>query len=276
MKLSLYTFVRDGLKYDFHVVEMLKHHLPLVDELIVNEGYSTDGTFEQISHIDPKIQVFRSQWGDPTSWAWYCQFKNEARKRCTGDWCVYLDCDEFIPEWQFEPLRRHLADTSEDLVAIDVINFYANYRVLHAHPEKVHWPSRKLAIHRNRPNIEFWGDGSNVRVIGQDITWPPPPYEFSCHHFGYVRHASRLREKWRSQNRMYKARRFGLSVPGFVFDLFPHRWDDPAFFDDLEAYEGPYIRPVRDNPKEFVRDGMQTYEAILQRNLERSAAARVR
>ena len=67
MKLSLYTFVRNGLKYDFHVVEMLKHHLPLVDELIVNEGYSTDGTFERISNIDPKIQVFRSEWGEQRS-----------------------------------------------------------------------------------------------------------------------------------------------------------------------------------------------------------------
>ena len=136
MKLSLYTFVRNGLKYDFHVVEMLKHHLPLVDELIVNEGYSTDGTFERITNIDPKIKVFQTRWGEQTAWSGTRQFKNQARKRCTGDWCVYLDCDEFIPEWQFEPLRRRLADTAEDLIAIDVINFYANYRVFHANPEK--------------------------------------------------------------------------------------------------------------------------------------------
>lgn len=273
MKLSLYTFVRNGLKYDFHVVEMLRHHLPLVDELIVNEGYSTDGTFERITNIDPKIHVFRSQWGEQTSMEWYCQFKNEARKRCSGDWCVYLDCDEFIPEWQFEPLRRRLTDSAEDLIAIDVINFYANYRVFHAHPEKVHWASRKLAIHRNRPDIEFWGDASNVRVRGQDLVWPVRPYDFCCHHFGYVRHASRLREKWRSQNAIYRTGRLTLPIPSFVFDLLPHRWNDPGFLGDLEPYEGPYIRPVLENPHEFVRDGMQTYETVRRQTLSGSATS---
>ena len=87
MKLSLYTFVRNGLKYDFHVVEMLKHHLPLVDELVVNEGYSTDGTYERITNIDPKIRVFQSRWGEQQSMEWYRQFKNDARKRCTGCRC---------------------------------------------------------------------------------------------------------------------------------------------------------------------------------------------
>ena len=47
MTISLYTFVRNGLELDFHVVQMLRHHLPLVDEVIVNEGYSTDDTFER-------------------------------------------------------------------------------------------------------------------------------------------------------------------------------------------------------------------------------------
>ena len=268
MTISLYTFVRNGLKLDFHVLQMLRHHLPLVDEVIVNEGCSTDGTFERVSSIDPKIKVFRSEWGEQRTMDWYCQFKNDARKRCTGDWCVYLDCDEFIPEWQFDALKSRLEHSTDDLLAIDVLNFYGNYRVLHARPEKVHWASRKIAIHRNRPDVEFWGDASNVRVSGRPLVWPERPYDFCCHHFGYVRHASRLRQKWRSQNAIYSKGRWRLPIPGFMFDLFPHRWDDPAFFGDLAIYDGPYIRPVMDDPDEFVRDGLSTYEAL------RSHAAR--
>ena len=64
MKLSLYTFVKNGLENDFHVEAMLKHHAPLVDEIIVNEGYSTDGTYEKISAISNNINVFRTNWGD--------------------------------------------------------------------------------------------------------------------------------------------------------------------------------------------------------------------
>src|SRR5690606_29807094 len=171
MRLSLYTFVRNGLKYDFHVVPMLRHHLALADEIVVNEGFSTDGTFEAISRIDPKIRVLRTEWGPQRGMDWYRDFKNEARRHCTGDWCVYLDCDEFIPEWQFEPLRALVSETEEDLIPIDLINFYGNYRVRHTAPEKVHWASRKMAIHRNRPDIEFWGDASNLRVQGQKFSW---------------------------------------------------------------------------------------------------------
>jgi len=40
MKLSLYTFVKNGLYLDFHVVAMLRHHLLLADEIIVGEGYN--------------------------------------------------------------------------------------------------------------------------------------------------------------------------------------------------------------------------------------------
>ena len=51
MKISIYTSVKNGIENDFHVEAMLKHHAPLVDEIIVNEGYSTDGTYERIREI---------------------------------------------------------------------------------------------------------------------------------------------------------------------------------------------------------------------------------
>jgi Glycosyl transferase family 2 len=266
MRISLYTFVRNGLHLDFHVVPMLRHHLPLADEIIVNEGYSTDGTYEAIVNLDPKVRVVRTEWGEQRGLDWYRGFKNAARRHCAGDWCVYLDCDEFIPEWQFEPLRQHLQETSADLVALEEINFYANYRVYHRQPEKVHWPGRKMAIHRNRDDIEFWGDGSNLRLANQEFHWPERPYPFECHHFGFVRHAARLREKWLAQSVMYGQRRWRLPLPSWLFDLMPHRWDDPMFLPDLAVYSGPLIKAVRDDPDEFTRDGMKTYRTLLDRD----------
>jgi hypothetical protein len=43
-----------------------------------------------------------------------------------GDWCILLDCDEFIPEWEFERLRQFLASTDKDLVPVRFYHFYAN------------------------------------------------------------------------------------------------------------------------------------------------------
>jgi glycosyltransferase involved in cell wall biosynthesis len=269
MRLSIYTFVKDGLFYDFHVVDMLRHHLPLADEIIVNEGYSSDGTYERIAHLDPKVKVFRSHWGKPTSFDWFLGFKNEARRRCTGDWCILLDCDEFIPEWEFARLRDHLEAARECMVPLRLLNFYGNYKVYHRHPEKVNWPGRKMAIHRNLPEIEVWGDGSNVRRRGEEFDWGASAEEFVCHHFGFVRSAARLREKWRNlQGSLHTNRRKWFSVPSFLFDWWPHDWRDPAFVDDLALYEGPYLQAVRDNPDEFVRDRFVLYEHLRRRALQ--------
>ena len=79
MKISLYTSVRNGLFLDYHVIEMLRHHLPLVDEIIVNDGFSTDGTYDEIIKIDPKIKAFRSDWGTPSGQEWFSTFKEESK-----------------------------------------------------------------------------------------------------------------------------------------------------------------------------------------------------
>jgi glycosyl transferase family 2 len=157
MKLSLYTAGKDGIVNDLHVEAMLRHHLPLADEIVVNGGLSKHDTYNRIRNIDSKVKVFRSEWETPKNLQWCIGFKEAARQACTGDWCIHLDCDEFIPEWEFESIRRHLEQTDDTLIPVRFINFYGNYRVYHANPEKPKWPDRKMIIHRNIPDIQFLG-----------------------------------------------------------------------------------------------------------------------
>jgi len=265
MMLSLYTFVRDGLHYDYHVVDMLRHHLPLADEIIVNEGYSTDGTYEAISAIDSKIKVFRSDWGKPNGHEWFARFKNAARERCQGDWCVLLDCDEFVPEWEFGPLRQYLEHTKEIMIPLTMIHFYGNYKVFNAFPEKFGWPARKMLVHRNLAEIEIWGDGSNVRLRNTRPDWSTRSVTFSAHHFGAVRHPARFREKSRNVfgNTHRGPKRHWFNVPSALFDWLPHPWKDPQFLPYLSTYEGPHVKAVLDNPDEFVRDGFYLYDRLV-------------
>lgn len=256
MKISLYTAVRNGIENDFHVEAMLRHHAPLFDEIVVNEGYSTDATFERICGIAKNVTVFRSHWGEPNDIGWYVRFKEEARKRCAGDWCVLLDCDEFIPEWEMENLRETLKRTSEKMLPVKLINFYGNYRVYHSAPDVVNWPARKMIIHRNDPKIEIWGDGSNVRMKGRELDWKCDPV-LTVHHFGMVRDPGILRYKWWMQARSFKGRGGRVHPPRMLFKLFPHNWKDGQFYDDLAVYGGHLIQAVRDDPSEFVRDKMR-------------------
>jgi glycosyltransferase involved in cell wall biosynthesis len=266
MKLSIYTFVKDGLFYDFHVAAMLRHHVPLADEIIVNEGFSTDGTFEAICNIDPKIHVHRLHWDQSNPESWHRDFKNHARQLCTGDWCILLDCDEFIPEWEFDRLRAFLETTDALLAPVRFVHFYGNYRVFMKALLQV-TPSTGIRIHRNMPEIEVWGDGANVRLQNRDYDAVIVADEtFDVHHFSAVRNPARLRQKWRTQAKQHDARNPRWDrVPGFVFNMFPHKWDDRDFIDNLAVYEGPYIKAVRDDPSEFTRDDFWLYERLTER-----------
>jgi glycosyltransferase involved in cell wall biosynthesis len=256
MKLSIYTAIKDGIVNDLHIEAMLRHHLPLADEIIVNEGYSSDSTYDVIQKIDPKIKVFRSVWETPKNLQWCVGFKDAARRACTGDWCIHLDSDEFIPEWEFDEIRDYLESTDDTLIPVNFTNFYANYRVYHAHPEKVRWPARKMVIHRNIPQIEFWGDGSNVRIRNQQFTWNTSTKTYTVHHFGMVRDPGILRYKWWIQGRATSGRSTRLRPPRMLFRLFPHDWRDGHFLPDLALYTGRIIGAVQRDPDEFVRDGM--------------------
>ena len=262
MKLSIYTFVKNGLFYDFHVVAMLRHHLPLADEIVVNEGNSDDGTYEAICAIDPKIRVQRTNWDKAAPDTWHRQFKNEARRLCTGDWCILLDCDEFIPEWEFERLRSFLERTDKHIVPVRFTHFYGNYRVyLRTLPQIV--PATGLRIHRNLPDIEVWGDGANVRFKGSHDAGSLASETFEVHHFGSVRRAARLRQKWRIQAKQHDAKKPRWDrLPSFLFNLFPHRWNDADLMPNLAIYEGQSIKAVRDDPNEFTRDDFWAYKYL--------------
>jgi hypothetical protein len=272
MLLSIYTYVKNAVYWDYPVVSMLKHHLPLADEIIVNEGRSTDGTYERISGIDPKIKIFQTDWEEPNdTYAWYLPLKDAPRRQCKGKWCLHLDTDEFIPEWEFEDIRRHISSATEDFIPVHFINFYANYKVYHPRPASVKWPSVKLVLHRNLPDIEFWGDGSNLRKVGQEPDWNSSPLRVHCHHFGAVRDAARLREKSRIQGGMYRGRR-PMYLPKFLYRLFPYDWKDRDYLDDLQIYDGPYVKAVRDNPDEFVRDKFRLYDYLKSRQQQLAPA----
>src|SRR5262249_9683932 len=151
-----------------------------------------------------RIRVVRTHWAEPSdTYTWYVPLKDTQRRLGKTKWCLHLNANEFIPEGEFTELRQYIASAKEDLIPFHSINFYGNYKAFHAQPKSLHWPTRKMILHRNRPDIEFWGDGSNVKLSGQEFDWNCSPANFTCHHFGTVRNPARLRQKWHIQGAMY-------------------------------------------------------------------------
>lgn len=97
MKLSGYICVRNAIELDYCVVEAAKSLLPVVDELIICDGESTDGTRELFRDIDPKIKIVMYKWPNPENDAsFWTRWLNYARGWCQHPMQITLDADEVL------------------------------------------------------------------------------------------------------------------------------------------------------------------------------------
>ena len=64
MKVCGFSFVRNGIKFDYPFIEAIRSILPLCDEVIVAVGKSEDNTLEMIRSIDPRVRVIETLWDE--------------------------------------------------------------------------------------------------------------------------------------------------------------------------------------------------------------------
>src|SRR3954468_4091719 len=67
VKISGFTLVRNGTRFDYPYLESLRSLLPLVDELVINVGIGDDDTIERIRSFSEgegagKAKWFESRW----------------------------------------------------------------------------------------------------------------------------------------------------------------------------------------------------------------------
>ncbi|MGH7977506.1 MAG: glycosyltransferase, partial [Limisphaerales bacterium] len=104
MKVSGFTFLRNGQKLGYPFVESIRSVLPMVDEFIIALGPCEDDTEKMLRDIgDPKIRIIPTQWNEHINPAIikgfvYGQQTSLALFNCTGDWAFYLQGDEVVHE----------------------------------------------------------------------------------------------------------------------------------------------------------------------------------
>ena len=143
MKISGFTFVRNGIRFDFPVVESIKSVLSIVDEFIVNIGPDEDGTFDLIKSIgDPKIKIIQSQWNPNLNTGGYlfAQQTNIALFNCTGDWAFYLQADEVVHEDDLPLImacaEKYREDDRVEGLTLYHLDFWGDYRtIMNVYPQ---------------------------------------------------------------------------------------------------------------------------------------------
>lgn len=209
MKVSGFTFLRNGTLLGYPYIESLKSLLSVCDEVVVAVGKSDDDTLEQVRGIaDPRIRVIETTWNEDMKDRGYvyAQQKMIAQFNCSGDWAFYLEGDEVIHE-QDAPLIRaameqHLANPKVEALVFDYEHFYGCPDLVAKSPA---WYRRAPRIIRNTirswaPDGLFWvvmhqnkrGRYPNAALVGCPI-----------YHYGHVRSSAKMNEKIRQVSRYW-------------------------------------------------------------------------
>src|SRR2546427_8392162 len=134
MKISGFTFIRNGATLGYPFVSSIRSLLPLCDEVMVNVPRSTDDTLEQVKAIgDPKIRILETEWDEAqrTAGLALSHHTNLALDPCAGDWCVYIQGDEVLHENSIPAMRaaleRELNRPQAQGLLVDYTHFYGRF-----------------------------------------------------------------------------------------------------------------------------------------------------
>jgi glycosyltransferase involved in cell wall biosynthesis len=111
--LSGYIPVRNGNRLDYCWREAARSLLPVVDELILCDSDSDDGTREDMvrwAGVDPKIRVINWPWPNPVGQGrMLIGWLNFARQHCEYDMQITTDADEVLCEKAYPAVREAVA-----------------------------------------------------------------------------------------------------------------------------------------------------------------------
>ena len=93
--------LKNALKSGYPFVESIAACLPMCDEFVVSEGYSTDGTFEiieKISKLNKKIKIYRQHWPTDKKYSIIGEVTNSIRTKCSYDYIFSIQANEIVHE----------------------------------------------------------------------------------------------------------------------------------------------------------------------------------
>jgi glycosyltransferase involved in cell wall biosynthesis len=202
MKVSGFTFLRNGQKLGYPFVASIRSILPLVEEFVIALGPCDDDTEKMIREIgEPKIHIIPTQWNERIRNDYsvkgfvFGQQKSIALYNCTGDWAFYLEADEVLHENDLPKIRaameKHLDDERVEALAFDYLHFYGNKNTIAWSPG---WYRSEVRILRN--TIPAWSSEAlffNVMVSHKKSRYPRAAHTgATIFHYGWVRSEAQM------------------------------------------------------------------------------------
>src|SRR5271155_1123027 len=244
MKVSGFTFLRNGQKLGYPFIASIRSILPLVDEFVIALGPCDDGTEPMLRDIgDPKIRIIPTQWNEKIRGDYsvkgfvYGQQKSIALFNCTGDWAFYLEADEVLHEDDLPRIRaameKHLDDERVEALAFDYLHFYGNKNTIAWSPG---WYRSEVRGIRN--TIPVWSSEAlffNVVDGHKKSRYPHAAHTgATIFHYGWVRSETQMNLKTAATHKFWDNK----TLPAMDYSKI-----DSAV---LKLFSGSHPKAVRD------------------------------
>jgi glycosyltransferase involved in cell wall biosynthesis len=264
MKVSGFTFLRDGQRLGYPFIASIRSLLPLVNELVIALGPCTDDTEAMVRAIgDPKIRLIPTQWnermrGDYSTGGFvYGQQKSIALFNCSGDWAFYLEADEVLHEAEIPRIRaaleQYLPDERVEALAFDYLHFYGNANTIAWSPG---WYRSEVRVIRN--TIPAWSSEAlffNV-VQGHKRSRYPRAARVGAtiYHYGWVRSEAQMNLKSASVQKYWN--------------------DQPPAPVDYSRIDAAVLRPFNGTHPQVVWDWLPAATGVFQADPRHTLTAR--
>ncbi len=211
-KISGFSLVRNGVKFDYPFLESWRSLLPVVDELVLNIGISEDNTLEVAKKFAEeegagKVKIFESEWPlhipeKKKSGLILSEQTNLALDQCNYDWCFYIQADEVIHEADYSLIRdsvQQAQDKKLDAVVFSYAHFYGSFNVIQ---ETRSAYRREMRIIRKSSGARSVGDAQSFLKNGNEkldaiLT------KARIFHYGWVRTPEAMKVKTEFMDQLY-------------------------------------------------------------------------
>jgi glycosyltransferase involved in cell wall biosynthesis len=205
MRISGFSFIRNGVIYDYPFLESLRSLLPLCDEVVLAVGQSDDDTLRRIEALNsPSIRIIPTVWDDSLreGGSILAQQTNIALDAVRGDWAVYLQADEVLHENDYDKICRAILDASADPRVEGLLfpyqHFYGSYEYVGASRR---WYRNEVRVVRTGIGVRSWGDAQGFRIGSRKLK--VKPVDAYVYHYGWVRPPDLQQRKQRSFHRYW-------------------------------------------------------------------------
>lgn len=168
MKISGFSYVRNGIELDYPFVESVKSVLPICDEFIMVVGDSHDGTREAVEAIQSdKIKIVDSVWDMNlrVEGGVFAQQSNLGIDHSTGDWLIHIQADEVIHEDDLYKIKENILKYDSDKrvqgLLLPYYHFWGGYNYIRT-TRRVH--RYEIRVLRNIKGIRSFNDSQGFRM----------------------------------------------------------------------------------------------------------------